>query len=264
MDESYGRIFMPAVRQQAKISAEFRQQDLELQPWTTATTPNISQLSYSVIYISGPSQDAEIPGPDRWLSNPRRLPEVPPSPGIWAERLICWMCSQRCDTPPPARDLHSDLPPLHLLTGRTSVPNVSTSWRGCLGFLHGRVKCIALPEMFYHHPKQLCKLFWTCTPKTAVSTQNMHSTIKENWNDAPGYWQINPMHFLPALGLCLILIHWKFTGKYIRARAGVIHRSRDQIKGFLSPLTTLVIMLQNPAPTCSFSVCRHLASSGAW
>lgn len=32
MDESYGRIFMPAVRQQAKISAEFRQQDLELQP----------------------------------------------------------------------------------------------------------------------------------------------------------------------------------------------------------------------------------------
>lgn len=55
------------------------------------------------------------------------------------------------------------------------------------------------------------------------------------------------MLFVPAPRLSLIFTHQKCIGKYIRGRVEVIHRSRDQIKGFPSPATTLRIRLQKPA-----------------
>lgn len=62
------------------------------------------------------------------------------------------------------------------------------------------------------------------------------------------------MLFVSASRLSLIFIHWKCTGKYIRGKVEVIHRSRDQIKGFPSPATTLRIRLQKPAlPALSLS-----------
>lgn len=114
--------------------------------------PAIYQLSSSEIYVCGCGQDAEIPGPDSWLSNPRHLPEVQPSSRAWAGWLICCVCSAGTwhSYASSGSPLGAASATTAFSNGRTADPNVSgrsTSQMWCLGCLHGRVITIAPSEM---------------------------------------------------------------------------------------------------------------------